>query len=192
MLLDNQINIFEEFLKDFNAKLTGSYIAKKKGLNQKTTANFLNRLEKEAILKSNTQGKNKLFFLNLNNKEIVENFMMAAEHIRTINFYKKNILVKEITEKIQAHIEGAAIIFGSYAKNIQKQGSDLDILIIGKCNEKEIENISKIYKIDISLKIYPELELDILLKEVIKEHIIIKNTELFVRRVTKWTKSNGA
>ena len=192
MLLDNQINIFEEFLKDFNAKITGSYIAKKKGLNQKTTANFLNRLEKEAILKSNTQGKNKLFFLNLNNKEIVENFMMAAEHIRTINFYKKNILVKEIAEKIQAHIEGAAIIFGSYAKNIQKQGSDLDILIIGKCNEKEIENISKIYKIDISLKIYPELELDILLKEVIKEHIIIKNTELFVRRVTKWTKSNGA
>src|SRR3989338_7251801 len=126
MLLNHQIKIFEEFLRDFNSELTGSFIAKKKGLNQKTVSNYLNRLEKEAILKSKTQGKNKLYSLNLNNKETVKNFIIAAEHIRTVNFYKRNILIKEIAEKMQNLIMGTAVIFGSYAKITQKQDSDLD------------------------------------------------------------------
>ena len=183
MLLNNKIQVFEEFLRDFNLKLTGSFIAKKKKLNQKTVSNYLNRLEKEHILKSKTQGKNKLYSLNLDNKEIVKNFIIAVEHLRTINFYKKHILIKEIVEKIQPLIKGTAVIFGSYAKNIQKQDSDLDILIIGKCNEKDIDNISKTYKIEINLKIYLKLEKDILTKEVIKNHIIIKNTEQFIEEI---------
>ena len=183
MLLNNQILIFEEFLRDFNAELTGSFIAKKKKLNQKTVSNYLNKLETETILKSKTQGKNKLYSLNLNNKEIIKNFIISAEHLRTINFYKKHLLIKEIAEKIKNHIKGTAIIFGSYVKNTQKKDSDLDLLIIGKCNEKEINNLSKTYKLEISLKIYPKLEKDILTKEVIKNHIIIKNTEQFIEEV---------
>lgn len=180
MLLNNQIWVFEEFLKDFNTKLTGSFIAKKKKLNQKTVSNYLNKLEKEAILRSKTQGKNKLYFLNPDNKEIVKNFIISVEHLRTIDFYRKHILIKEIAEKIQPFIKGTAVIFGGYVKGTQKQDSDLDILIIGKCNEKEISTISKTYKMEISLKIYPKLEQDILTKEVIKNHIIIKNTEQLI------------
>lgn len=180
MLLDNQIRIFEEFLRDLKEGLTGSFIAKKKKLNQKTVSNYLNRLEKEHILKSKTQGKNKLYFLNLDNKEIVKNYIIAVEHLRTINFYKKNILIREIAEKIKPYIKGMAVIFGSYAKNKQKQSSDLDILIIGKCNEKEINKLSEMYKIEINLKIYPKLQQDILTKESIKNHIIIKNAEQFI------------
>jgi len=183
MLLNNQIQIFEEFLRDFDAKLTGSFIAKKKNLNQKTVSNYLNRLEKEAILKSKIQGKNKLYSLNLDNKKIVKNFIIAVEHLRTINFYKKNILIKEIVEKIDSSIKGIAVIFGSYAKNTQNQDSDLDILIIGRCNEKEINNISKTYRVDISLKIYPRFKKDILTKEAIKNKVIIKNTEQFIGEI---------
>jgi len=183
MLLNNEIKVFEEFLGDFNAKITGSFIAKKNKLNQKTVSNYLKRLEKEHLLKSETQGKNKIYSLNKNNKEIVKNFIISVEHLRTIKFYKKNILIKEIAEKIRHYIEGIAVIFGSYVKNIQKQDSDLDILIIGKCNEKEINKISRIYKIEINLKIYPRLENDILIREVIKNHIIIKNTEQFIEGI---------
>jgi len=183
MLLNNQIQVFEEFLRDFNSELTGSFIAKKRNLNQKTVANYLNKLEKETILKSRTQGKNKLYFLNVDNKEILKNFIISVEHLRTINFYEKNILIKEISEKIQPFIKGTSVIFGSYAKNTNKPDSDLDILIIGKCIEKEISKISKIFKVEISLKIYPKLEQDILTKEVIKNHIIIKNTEQFIEDI---------
>lgn len=181
MLLKPQI--IEEFLKDFKMGLTGSFISKKKKLNQKTVSSYLNLLEKEHILKSKIEGKNKLFFLNLNNMEIVKNFIIATEHLRTIEFFKKNILVKEVSEKIKKHIKGEAVIFGSYAKGIEKEDSDLDILIVGKCNETEIEKISDIFKLQISLKIYPKIKKDILIQEVLKNHIIIKNAELFVEGI---------
>lgn len=183
MLLTTKIQIFEEFLRDFESKLTGSFIARKKKLNQKTTSNYLIELEKENILKSENQGKNKLYFLNLNDKEIIKNFIISIESLRTISFYKKNLLIKEIAEKIYPLIKGTALIFGSYAKNTQKPDSDLDILIVGKCNEKEINKISKIYKKEISLKIYPKLEQDILTKEAIKDHIIIKNSEQLIEKI---------
>ncbi len=188
MLLINQLKIIEEFLRDLDSKLTGSFIAKKKKLNQKTVANYLNKLEKENILESRTQGKNKLYYFNLQNKEIVKNFIMAVEHLRTINFYQKNILTKEISEKIIPYIKGVAIIFGSYAKNTQKKDSDIDIMVIGKCNEKEIDKISKMYGKEINLKIYPRLIKDILTTEVIKNHIIIKNTEKFIEGILRWKK----
>jgi len=183
MLLNSQTKIFEEFLIDFENGLTGSYIAKKKKLNQKTVANYLNSLEKEGILKSKIQGKNKLYYLNLENKEILVNFMVAIEHFRTINFYEDNLVVKEIFEKIDSFIEGVVILFGSYAKGLQKKSSDLDILVIGGCNEKKIYEISKIYKIDINLKIYPKIEKDILFEEVLKNHIVLKNAEGFIEGV---------
>ena len=181
MLLENQIEIFEEFLKDFKSGLTGSFIAKKKKLKKKTVSTYLNKLQKEHILKSKTQGRNKLYFLN--NKEHTKNFIIAVEHLRTINFYKKKILIKEAIEKIQPYINGIGVIFGSYAKGTEKKDSDLDILIIGTCNENKIEEIEKTYKIDINLKVYPKLKQDILTKEVIKDHIIIKNTEQFIEAI---------
>jgi predicted nucleotidyltransferase len=183
MLLNNQIKIFEEFLRDYTKEHTGSFISKKKNLNQKTVSNYLNKLEKEHILKSKTQGKNKLYSLNLKNKETVKHFIIAVEHLRTIEFYKNNLFIKEISEKIQKHIKGTATIFGSYVKGTQKDNSDIDILIIGKCYEKEINNISKIYNKDISFKIYPRFKKDILTTETIKSHILIKNTEAFVEEI---------
>lgn len=183
MILNDRIGILEEFLRDFKTGLTGSYIANKKNMNQKTVANYLNRLEQEHILKSKIQGKNKLYFLNFDNMEIIKHFILAIEHLRTIKFYKKNILIKEVSEKIQPFIEGCAVIFGSYAKGTEKRGSDIDILIIGKCNEKEIDNISDMYRIEINLKIYPIMKKDLLTKEVIKNHVIIKNTERFIEGI---------
>ncbi len=183
MLLNHQVKIFEEFLRDFKSELTGSFIARKKNLNQKTVANFLNKLENEAILKSRMLGKNKLYSLNFNNKEIVKHFILAVEHLRTIEFYKKNILIKEVSEKIQPYIKGIAVIFGSYAKGTQKRDSDLDLLIIGKCNEPQIEKVSEAYKIEINLNVYPRIKKDVLIKEAIKNHIIIKNAEQFIESV---------
>jgi predicted nucleotidyltransferase/predicted transcriptional regulator len=175
--------VFEEFLGDYSLELTGSFIAKKKKLNQKTTANYLQNLEKEGILKSKTQGKNKNYFLNLENREIIKNFILAVEHLRTIEFYEKSLVIKEISEKIRERINGSALIFGSYAKRIQKKDSDLDIMILGNCNEKEIVKIGNMYNIEISLKIYSEFKKDTLMQEAIKNHIFIKNSEQVIEEI---------
>lgn len=95
-------------------------------------------------------------------------------------------------------MQGIVIIFGSYAKGIQKEDSDLDLFIVGTYDEKKIKEASHKYGLDINIKSYPlhifekEIRDDSLLKEVIENHILIKDAEGFVRRVVKWIKSNGA
>ncbi len=187
MLLNTaRIQILEEFLKDYEARITGSFIAEKKNLNQKSTANALKCFEEEGFLKSATQGKNRLYLINLGDAEMSGNFISAIEHLRAIEFYKKHVLIKEIAAKIVSHCDGIAAIFGSYAKGTAKKDSDLDIFVAGKCNEKEIEKVSDMYKIEINIKTYPLpifekalMTKDPLAEEVIKYHIIIKGIEQF-------------
>ena len=188
MLLNNtELAILEEFTGNYGARVTGSYIAKKKKLNQKTVSNYLKKLEGQSFLKSITEGKNKLYFLNLQDEQLIINFLSTAENARAINFYKKHPLIKEITAKSLKSIKGISIIFGSYAKGAQKKDSDLDIFIAGEADKKEIEKIGDMYHIEINIKAFSLKEFknalqekDPLVEEVIKSHIITKNAQEFV------------
>lgn len=189
MILDDmRVAVMGEFLRDYSSKITGSYIAKKNKLNQKSVSNVLNELEKESIFKSEIQGRNKLYSLNMDNKDAVKKFLVSVESLRAIEFYKKYPLIKEVSSKIMDYIKGTAVIFGSYAKNMAKKGSDLDILAIGKVNEKKIDKISEIYRIEINIKAYSSLlRIDTLIKEVMGSHIVIKGVEDFVSQLMEIT-----
>ena len=195
LLNDIRIAVIDSFLGSYRTEMTGSDIAKRKKLNQKSAANALRELEKEGFLKSRIEGKNRLYFLNLGDAENIINFVSALEHIKTIRFYKKNTITKEFVSKADACFDGIVAIFGSYAKGLQKEGSDLDIFIAGKCNDAEAEDIAALYNIELSIKKYPHkvfqqglAENDLLIEEIIKSHIIVKNTESFVKNVLKWKK----
>src|SRR3989338_3592137 len=73
MLLNrNQLIVLSEFSQDYSKRVYGRDIAKKHKLNQKTVSNILLKLEKENILKFETQGKNKYYFLNRFNPNIIK------------------------------------------------------------------------------------------------------------------------
>jgi len=191
MLLNElQAAVIEEFLGNYMGSFTGSDIAKKKSLNQKSVSNILNSLEDEGFLRSKTAGKNKEFSINMDNIEIVRNLITAAEHLRTANFLKKHPIIKEIIFKTKPHFNGITIVFGSYSKGIQKKDSDLDIFIAGTYSRNSIHRISELYNLQISVKNYPPdafrralKNKDILLTEVIKNHVIISGAEEFVNAV---------
>ncbi len=193
MLLNKNYLVFlEEFLGDYKGSFTGSYIARKKFLNQKSVSNALNKLEDEGFLKSRTAGKNKEFFLNLDNLEYVKNLIMAAEHLRTANFLKKHPLIKEALAKSIHAFEGIVVIFGSYAKGAQKKDSDLDVFVAGTYNRSDVSKISKLYNLQISVKNYPANAFrralknkDILINEVLKNHIVIEGVEEFVNAILR-------
>lgn len=193
MLLNELVlAVIEEFLGNYTGSFTGSYIAKKKSLNQKSVSNALNKLEDEGFLKSKTVGKNKEFSLNLDNLESVKNFVVAAEHLRTANFLKKNPMIKEIVIKTKNTFYGIVVVFGSYAKGIQKKDSDLDVFVAGSYNKDAVQKISELYNLHISVKNCPTSALkralrkrDILLTEVIKNHVIISGAEEFVNSVMR-------
>lgn len=183
MFLTKEIAILEEFTNELDTKFTGSQIAKNKSLNQKTTATTLLQLEKQHILKSTTQGRNKLYTFNYDNKELVLPIICAVEQIRTFTFFTRHPYIKAIISEIKPYIKGTGIIFGSYAKGIEKEDSDLDLYILGEVNENKIQEISKMYNKVIDLKIYDRKTHDFLTQEVIKNHIFIKNTEQFVEKM---------
>ena len=188
MLLNNtELSILEEFVGDYKLRLTGSHLAKKKKLNQKTVSNYLKKLEEQNFLKSITEGKNRLYSLNLQDEQLIVNFISAIENARTIYFYKKHPLIKEIIAKSLPGIKGIAMIFGSYAKGIENKESDLDIFIVGSADQKEIDKIADMYNVEINIKncSLPAFkkylgEKDPLVEEVIKSHIIIQNAQEFI------------
>jgi predicted nucleotidyltransferase len=144
-------------------------------LSPRTAQLILEDLEKKAVLEANTRGKIKLYKL----KETFEAklYLTLTENYKKITFFKTNPLIKEIIEKILPFIKGTALIFGSYAKGTNKQDSDLDLFIAGKCEEEKIDKISDVYGINISLKIYGRnafKQPDTLTKEVIDNHVLVK------------------
>jgi len=180
LLNDKRIDMLQSFINDTNIKTTASEIAKKRKLNQKSTSLFFKELEKQNILKSSTQGKNKLYFLNKESKLLIH-FILAIENLKTINFYKKQTKIKFLAEKILPKIKNTAIIFGSYAKNKKKSGSDIDLLIVGDY-DKSIEQDAELFNLTLDIKHYKELKKDVLIEEVKKNHIILKGFESFIQK----------
>ena len=184
MLLNkSEIKILEEFTKDKDNRIYGRAIAQKYNLNQKTISNILNNLEKQGILKFKREGKNKYYFLNKNNSEIKE-IVQLVEINKKIIFTKNQIKFKGLFENLEKKTKGILIIFGSYAKGIEKKDSDLDLFIIG-----EIENIKKLedsFGIDINIVKIKQNKFnknELFIKEIMENHIVLKGVEEFINLI---------
>ena len=180
MLLDkNKYLVLKEFIGK-NKGIHGSLIAKENSLNQKTVSNILKSLEKENILKFKTEGKNKIYSLNrdeIENKEILK----IIEIEKKKDFLKKNMKFKSLFSKLEQISKGILIIFGSYAKGINKIGSDLDILIMG--NIQDIDKLEESFGIEINVINMKKNKFDLkenFVKEIVRNHIVLKNVEDFV------------
>ena len=184
------LQILSLFTEDYDSSYYIREVQRKLNISPRTAQIILNDLEEKGILESKLKGKIREYSLKRN--ETVIRYIMMVEQYKLISFLQKNILLSEIIEKITPSIKGSGIIFGSYAKGLQKKDSDLDIFIIGEYNKEEIRKVSKKYGIDISIKCYPQnifeknKNNDILVREVIKSHVLFLNSEEFIRAVLKY------
>ena len=140
----------------------------------------LSRMEKENIVDYKVVGKNKQYFIkrNLKSRKMLE----MMENYRLLKLLEKYPTLEPIFEEIQKKCSSELIIiFGSYAKNISKSESDIDIYI-------ETENLSTKKKIEeinskLSIKIGKFNKDSLLIKEIIKNHIILKGAEKFYEQI---------
>ena len=144
-----------------------------------TISRATSKLVDENIIDYKIKGKNKVFFLK---KTLASsNKIYMAEHYKLEKFIEKypneGILIDEIVKKTKGKI---AIIFGSYAKFSAKIKSDIDIYI----DTKDANLKNEIEKIDnrISVKIGKFDTNNLLIKEIIKNHIIITGLEEFYEK----------
>jgi len=160
------------------------------GVSSRTAFVTLAKLEKKGILESQARGKIKTYAIR--RSALSREFLILTEQYRKIQFLGENHLIKEVLEKADKYMRGMVLIFGSYAKGIQKDDSDLDLFIVGKYDKAKIRHIGRKYGIDINIKSYPmkifkkEMHDDVLLKEIAGNHILIKDAEGFVRKVVRW------
>jgi len=184
---ENTLRVLSLFTDGFDVEFYVREVERLAGISPRTAQLILEDLENKGVLRSKLKGKIKLYFLSQSGSAI--RFLMFAEQYKLIVFLAKNVLIKEIIEKISVHIQGIGVVFGSYVKGLEKKGSDLDIFVVGSYDAVEIKRISQSFGVDVSVKCYPmkifkrNLNDDFLLKEILKKHVVFVGVEQFIGEV---------
>jgi len=151
-------------------------LARQLNTNQTTVARKIRELMTENIVDASTVGKNKIVFL----KKSLEarQMLCAAELFKLSAFVAEYPLLRSVVEQIQNESEiSMAIVFGSYAKGLAMPSSDIDVYI-DTAKQKIKERIEK-FDSKLSIKIGKYNRNSILVREIEKNHVIIKGVEKF-------------
>lgn len=184
-ITENSLQVLSLFTNDFSAEYYVREVAKLQKVSPRTAQLILEDLEKKGVVISKYRGKIKNYKLFLS--EQTKRYLILTEQYKAISFFENNILIKEVIDKITLDINGIGLIFGSYAKGLQKKGSDLDLFVVGDYSKEHIKKVSKMYSVEINVKCYPyeifteKLSKDFLIKEVLKNHIIFQNAEQLIQ-----------
>ncbi len=154
-------------------------LAKLLGTNQTTIARKVRELHKENILDWKQEGRNKVVFLKKSLE--AKQYVCAVEVQKLLVTIKKYPSLRRIIEVIQKNEKiGLAMLFGSYAKGAAHKESDIDIYICTTDTKlkEEVEAIDS----KISVKIGSYNQDSLLIKEIDKNHIILKGVEPYYEK----------
>ncbi|MBW2989228.1 nucleotidyltransferase domain-containing protein [Candidatus Woesearchaeota archaeon] len=154
-------------------------IAKSLGESHSTISRRLNSLKEENVVDSRKEGKNKVFFLKKN--ILAKTYVLKAELDKRIalleDYPRLSIIFEEILKRTD---EKLIILFGSYAKGVPKKDSDIDIYI--EVQDREVKRSIEDINSRISVKIGPFDVSSPLIREIIKDHVILRGIEEFYEK----------
>lgn len=166
---------------DYTSQFFIREVARILNISSRSALIALDDLERMGVLEAFFKGKIKLY--GLKKTSILENYLCLTESYKKTIFLDKHMKINDLVANLNSDI---IIIFGSYAKGIEKKNSDIDMLIIGDYDKSVIENFEKTYNIRVDIKKYNIDALkstDTLIREIIKNHIIISGIEKVVRQI---------
>lgn len=179
--------IIRAFIEE-NKQMTIREIAKRIKADYRITHTAVQRLIQKKILIIITVGKSSL--CSLNTKYYGVEIYQAEEERKNQLLKNKNInqLYKEIMAKIQTSFF-IFLVFGSYAKNLRKKNSDIDLLFISneKNFEDRIDNILSLLPLKTHALVFTEREFKRMLdakesnvvKEAVHNYILLYGIENF-------------
>lgn len=185
------LEILALYLSDYAARMHVRQISRWLSRNHRTVSLALKRLEKQGIMKHEDVGKNKQYFLNLDNV-LTRDCLKNAESLKSMEFLEKHFILKKLLTELSLDMRDTALmLFGSYAKGEETKGSDIDLLILkDKTERKILKNITEFaarhnINIQIQKTTQEQFELairekDNLVVEIMKHHVILNNAELFI------------
>jgi predicted nucleotidyltransferase len=174
-MVHNWDNIdFEIILRLIKGELHLRELSKELQIPHSTISRRLIALRQQSIIDYKQEGKNNVYFLK--NNIITRNAILMSENYKFIKTLEKYPLLSPIFQDVLDKSKSRIIIlFGSYAKENATENSDIDIYIETN-NTNEKENIQKIND-SLSVKIGKFDRENLLIKEIIKNHVIIRGAE---------------
>lgn len=181
---NNGLEVISLFRKDYKARFYLREISKISKIPLKTCQNVLDKLEKNKILKSKIEGKNKYFSLNLENIR-TKSYLLQSEIYQTDIFVEKYPQFKIFLKSNETLIP--IIIFGSFARLKADKNSDLDLLVV---SEKELKLPFhllplKPHQVNLNEKTFFKAlkEQENLIKEIEENHIILNNHSFYINAI---------
>lgn len=173
------------FSGDYSAKFSASELSRKSKIPQQSVSRYLNQLAKLNLINYTKKGRNKLFYFDLE-KQTTKIMLNLIENQKALSFQLKLKEISVIVNEILKYSE-TLIVFGSYASGSFSKDSDIDVVIIGKHNKKQIKKIKQKQIIEINEHYISYNELSKLLRsknslaiEIRKNHILFGNISKIV------------
>ena len=170
------IKIVEALLKSEN-HIRG--LARLLDTSQTTIARKVQELCKNNIVDFKQEGKNKVVFLKKSLE--AKQYAYQVETQKLLETLKKYPLLRRIMGIIKKNSKlDLVILFGSYVRGMAKKESDIDIYLdtTNRKLKEEIELIDS--KINVKIGEYDKDSL--LIKEIEKNHVIIKGIEIYYEK----------
>jgi len=184
------IDIMALYTPDCHRSMPGREIARKLGINHQTALNSLNELVKRKILAFEVRGRNKEYGINLSNSAS-RILLEMAEQKKALEL-TENTGIKIVIEEMIPFAE-TIIVFGSFANKTYNEKSDIDLLVLGKCDMKELIKIKKRHTREINIEavgfdeFYNYLnKRKALALEVAKNHAVFGNVSRFMNILWKF------
>jgi len=170
----------EVLLALLKKEMHGRELAKHLDTSLTRIQSILRELRDNNVLDYNVQGKNHIYFMKRN--LTAKAFILNAENYKLAKLLSKYPLLEPLfMEAVESCPGRLILLFGSYAKFIPKENSDIDLYI--DSNDKNVkEKISRINN-RISVKIGVFSREDLLIQEMIENHIVISGGEIFYEKL---------
>ena len=173
----NELEIILALLKHKELHVRG--LAKIIGMPHASISRAMKKLLNYNIVDFRFEGKNKVFRLKRGIEAL--NYVYAAEHFKLLNLIEKYPFFSVIIESVLSKAdEKLIIIFGSFAKFNAKSDSDIDIFI--ETTNRKIKSKVEGINSRISAKVGKFDKNNLLIKEIIKDHIIVKGVEYYYEK----------
>jgi predicted nucleotidyltransferase len=126
------------------------------------------------------EGKNQVYFVKRN--IFARTSLILAENYTLLQLILKYPRLESLFKEIMLKSPDTMIIlFGSYAKLIPKKDSDIDIYI--DTEDKTLKDKLKLISETLSIKIGTFNTDDLLIQEIIKNHVIIQGVEKYYEKI---------
>lgn len=177
--------ILVAYLGDYKKGLHVREIAKSVNISPSAASYMTRHLEKRRILDHRMEGRNKKFFINSENPA-AKSMIASAEIERRNAVVEKHFIIRKIVSEVD--FEGRmAVLFGSFAKGLENEGSDIDVLLLGsgKQAKKKLEGLGKLYGkkiqiISMGREDFILREKREFVREVMKSHVVLSGADEFV------------